>query len=146
MGALAKLTWTEVKLFFREPFTVIFALAFPLVVLVVLGGVFGEHPDPDFRGASGVDFYLASYVGVVIGAIGLMALPVHLAGYREKGILRRFQASSVPAWKVLAAQVGVSFGMAAAGGILLVIVAPLIYAIHLPHAVGQVALAFVVGA
>ena len=48
MTALAKLTWVEVKLFAREPITVIFVFAFPLVVLVVIAGVFDNEPDPTF--------------------------------------------------------------------------------------------------
>jgi len=56
MRALTKLTWVELKLFTREPFAVIFMFAFPLVVLVVLNGVFGKHPDPDFGGARPTDY------------------------------------------------------------------------------------------
>ena len=41
MRTLAKLTWVEMKLFFREPITVIFSLAFPLVMLLVAVKGFG---------------------------------------------------------------------------------------------------------
>ena len=44
MRALWKLTWIEIKLFVREPVTMIFSFAFPLLVLVVLGGIFGDDP------------------------------------------------------------------------------------------------------
>jgi hypothetical protein len=53
MKTLAKLTWIEVKLFAREPIAVVFAFAFPLVVLLVLAGVFGSEPNPDFGGVAG---------------------------------------------------------------------------------------------
>ncbi|HYT81181.1 MAG TPA: ABC transporter permease [Actinomycetota bacterium] len=145
MRALAKLTWVELKLFTREPFAVIFTFAFPLVVLVVLNGVFGKHPDPDFGGARPTDYYLAGYIGVVIGAIGLVALPVHVAAYRERGILRRFRASSVPGWSVLGAQVIVGFLMATVGSIILVVVGTLAYDTALPASVGGTVAAFVVG-
>ncbi len=56
MAALAKLTWVEVKLFSREPITVIFSLAFPLVTLIVLAGVFGNEVDKEFRNAIPVDY------------------------------------------------------------------------------------------
>ncbi len=38
------LTWEELKLFLREPLTVVFAFGFPLVMLFVLAEVFGTAP------------------------------------------------------------------------------------------------------
>jgi ABC-2 type transport system permease protein len=145
MGTLAKLTWVELKLFVREPFALIFAFAFPLIVLVVLAGIFGSDPDPDFGGVPPRDFYLAGYLGVVISAIGIIALPVHLAAYRERGILRRLRASSVPVWKILGAQVIVSLVMALLGAALLLVVGKLGYDAEFPESVGGVVVAFLVG-
>ena len=41
---------------------------------------------------------MASYLTVVIAATGLVMLPVHLASYRERGVLRRFAAAGFPRW------------------------------------------------
>jgi hypothetical protein len=49
---LAKMSWLEQKLFLREPLTVLFALALPLVVLFVMGGVFGNDSSPISIGVS----------------------------------------------------------------------------------------------
>ena len=40
----------ELLLLLREPVTLVFALALPIVNVVVLGGVFGDQPDPTGRG------------------------------------------------------------------------------------------------
>lgn len=143
MRILRKLTWIELKLFTREPFSLIFAFAFPLVVLVVLVASF-EPNDPAFGGATTSNYYLSSYVGVVIAAIGLVALPVHVAAYRERGILRRFRASSVPAWAVFGAQVVVGLAMAALGSVVLVVAGTLLYDATLPESFGPLLVAFVV--
>ena len=45
MGPLWKMTVVELKLFVRDPTTMVFTFAFPLVVLVVLAGVFGNTPE-----------------------------------------------------------------------------------------------------
>jgi ABC-2 type transport system permease protein len=96
MSALTELTWLEIKLFLREPLTAVFVLVLPLVVLYVLNGVFGSQPDPSvWDGYSPVDFYTSAYVALVLATIGVLSLPVHLAGYREHGVLRRFRASSL---------------------------------------------------
>ena len=45
MRTLFKLSWVELKLFVREPITVIFTLALPIIFLFVMGGVFGNEAD-----------------------------------------------------------------------------------------------------
>ena len=42
MSALRKLAWIELKLFMREPTTIVFTFAFPIVLLFVLGEIFGS--------------------------------------------------------------------------------------------------------
>ena len=42
-GYLA-MTRTEFRLFRREPFSVVFVLAFPLMMMVLLAAVFGNRP------------------------------------------------------------------------------------------------------
>ena len=145
MRSLRKLTWVEMKLFSREPITVIFSFAFPLVMLLVLAGVFGNEAESEFRDAIPVDYYVPGYLSVVIASIGLIGLPVHLAAYRERGILRRFSASSVSPWSLFAAQVTVSFVVAVVGSVVLVVAAALIYDAQLPESPARLVLAFAVG-
>jgi ABC-2 type transport system permease protein len=145
MKTLAKLTWIEVKLFGREPIAVVFAFAFPLVVLLVLAGVFGE-PDTALEGFTGIDYYVPGYLAVVIASIGLIALPVHLASLRERGVLRRLRASSVSLTGVFGAQTAVHIAMAVLGGAVLLVAASLVYDVRAPSSVAGVALGFGVGA
>jgi len=101
---LRKLSWLELNLFAREPVTVLFTLALPLLILYVLSGVFTDPAQPDeFRGVGGQNYCVPAYVGLVTASIGLIALPVHIAGCRERGVLRRFRASAVPASPVSSA-------------------------------------------
>ena len=145
MRVLAKLTWVELKLFLREPFAIVFTFLFPLVVLVVIAGSFAIN-DPAFGGAKPSDYYLASYIGVVIGAIGLIALPTHFAGYAERGILRRFRASSIPTWPLLTAQMLVGLLMAIVGSLVLIVAGWLIYGASLPDSIAPLLLGFLLGA
>jgi ABC-2 type transport system permease protein len=146
MQTLAKLVWIEVKLFAREPIAVVFAFAFPLVVLLVLAGVFGSEPDSNFGGVAGIDYYVPGYLAVVIASIGLIGLPVHLASLRERGVLRRLRASSVSMTGVFGAQTAVHVAMATLGGAVLLVAASLIYDVRAPSTVAGVALGFGVGA
>lgn len=134
MHALTRSTAVEAKLFLREPLTVAFTLALPLLFLFVMGGVFGNNPDPQYyRGAGPLDYYVPAYCGLVWTAVGLLALPVHLAHYREDGVLRRLRASAARPWVVLGAQLLVTFLISLAGSLLMIVMAALVYHIHAPH-------------
>ncbi len=150
MRTLFKLTWVEIKLFVREPITVVFTLALPIIFLVVMGGVFGNEPSTGakiiYRGVGAMDYYMPSYYGLIMMAIGTVALPVHLSGYRERGVLRRFRASSFSVWSVLGSQMMVSFVIAIVGSILITIVGIVTYHPHLPVYPWQLAAAFVIAA
>ncbi len=87
---------------------------------------------------------MAGYVGVVIGAIGLISLPAHVAAYRERGILRRFRASSISIWAVLGTQAIVSFAVAIVSSLLLVLVALPLYRFDFPRSFPAFVLGFAV--
>lgn len=148
MRALAKLSWVEIKLFSREPLTVMFTFALPLVFLFVLAGVFGNEPDTAdegeiaWRGVGPIDYYVPAYVGLVIAAIGLIAVPVHMAMYRERGVLRRLRASSISLWTVLGSQVVVSVVTATLSGMILAIAAFAAYDVAVPDSPARLLLAF----
>jgi ABC-2 type transport system permease protein len=127
------MAWVELKLFIREPLTVMFVLVLPLVVLYVLNGVFGSQPDPTvWQGLSPIDFYTSAYAALVAATAGVLSLPVHLAGYRESGVLRRFRASAVRPSALVGAHMAVTVVIATAGAVLLTIVSTLAYDAALP--------------
>ena len=70
----------------REPMVAVGLIGFPLATVLVLAGVFGQVPDPEFGGVAPDDHYLAGYIGVVLAALGLITLPVHIATARELGV------------------------------------------------------------
>ncbi len=144
-AAFAKLTWLEMKLFLREPLAVGFTLAYPVVVMFVIAGVFENSGGAGFRGAGGAEYYVVSNIAVVTAAMSLIALPPHVASYFERGIMRRFRASSVPVAGVIAAQLAVCFAVAIVAAAVLLAVARPVYTYHVPNSLPGVILGFVVG-
>ena len=59
MRGLLRLAGTEMKLFVREPMVLTFVFAFPVLTVLVLGGVFDDD-DPNFEGALPSDYYVAA--------------------------------------------------------------------------------------
>jgi ABC-2 type transport system permease protein len=147
MRYLAKSTMLELKLLARDPVTVVFTLALPVIVLYVLGQVFGNTAKPNFyRGVGAMNFYVPAYIGIAVASMGLIGLPVHLAGYRERGILKRFRASDVPIWSIIGGQIVVTVVAGAIGSMILWVAAMLSYHVALPKAPLLVLAAFLIGA
>ncbi len=116
----------ELALFVREPMTVVFAVVMPMVFVVVLGAVFGDTPDPTtdvFGGVGGSTYYTPAYIALAAASVGLIILPTHLAGYRERGVLRRIRGAGIPVGAVLAGQVAVALALSVVGGVLVVVTA-----------------------
>jgi ABC-2 type transport system permease protein len=144
MRTAGKLAWVELKLFAREPLTVVFALALPVVLLLVLGSVFGDTPEEDvYRGVGAMTYYVPAYVALIIASVTLISLPTHLAGNRERGVLKRLYASGVTAGTVLASQVVVALVLAAVSSVVLVAVAMPVYDFSAPRSMGLLIVAFV---
>src|SRR4030065_533548 len=98
MQTLRKIAWVEVKLLVREPLTLVFTFAFPLLVLLVLGQVFGNAPDVEqpevFRGVGPMAALLAAAAFVThapptpesVGGV-LLGFAVSLACFAAIGVL-----------------------------------------------------------
>ena len=104
-GTLARLVRAELRLVLREPLVLAFVFAFPVVTVLVIAGSFAAEDAPDFGGFEPAHWYVASYLAVVIAAIGLVMVPVHVAAYRERGVLRRFAAAGFPRWSFAVASI-----------------------------------------
>jgi len=145
---LVETSRVELLLLLREPVTLVFALALPVVNVVVLGAVFGDTPDPTgrvFSGVGGATFYTPAYIALVAASVGLVSVPTQLAGYRERGVLRRMRASGMPVSALLSAQLSVGLALTVVGA---AVVAALSVAVNHPQGprqAGGVAVAFLVG-
>ena len=140
MRLLAKLSWVEAKLFLREPLALIFTFAFPFFMLIVLAGVFGndiELDDPEslrvWRGVGPTDYYAPAYVALVMASVGLIALPLRMASYRERGVLRRFRAAGFSLPAVIGSQVIVAAGLVLVGSVGIALTAWSLYGAMLPE-------------
>jgi len=141
----ARLIRAEFRLTLRDPLVLTFVLVFPIVTMLIIGGAFGTKPDPAFAGQNPSHWYVASYFTVVIAATGLVMLPVHLAAYRERGVLRRFAAAGFPRWSFAVTELVLGLATIVVAGALLLAVAAPVYGIPAVHDPGRVALGLLFG-
>ena len=154
MRALLKITWVELKLFLREPTTLVFTFAFPVVILFVMGEIFGKiygqgGDEPRrlmFRGFEPLDYYVPAYMALVTASVGVIMLPARLTAYRAGGVLRRFRASLVPIWAVLGSQMLAASVLGGIGSVLVWAFGKLVYDVRVPAAPGAVVVGFLASA
>jgi ABC-2 type transport system permease protein len=127
MNAIVKLVRTELRLVLREPLVLAFVFAFPVITVLVIAGAFGADDAHSFSNVDPSQWYVASYLAVVIAAVGLVMVPVHLAGYRERGVLRRFAAAGFPRWSFAAAELIVGVTLTLVASVVLLVVAAAAY-------------------
>jgi ABC-2 type transport system permease protein len=102
MSQTLTLTKIETKLFVRDPAGLFFVFVLPLALLTIFSLVGGD--DPASTDGIPPSFLPTMAIGIGIGLLGMATLPMILAGYREKGVLRRMSTTPVKPVKLLAAQ------------------------------------------
>jgi ABC-2 type transport system permease protein len=109
--AFKRMALVEAKLLLREPLPLFWGIAFPVVLLSIMGA-FGGGPDPKLGGLRLVAVYEPVLIAFVSATFAMQALPTVLASYRERGILRRLNTTPVGAGRVLGAQLVVNLAVA----------------------------------
>lgn len=146
MRALHRLTAAETWLFLRDPVSVGFGVLFPAVLLLALGAIPAlREPAEEFGGVPFVQAWAPAALALGLGIIALQQIPVVVATYRERGILRRMSTTPVHPAAMLAAQLLVALGAAVVAGLLVVVSAWLVLDVPLPQQPLAFAGAFVAG-
>ena len=118
----------EMKLSLRDMNMVIFAICIPLVVLIILGVIYGDKPA--FEGAeyTFLDQSFGALSTIAICSGGVMGLPLVVSDYRSRKILKRFKVTPVSPVMILTVQVAIYIIYSVA---LLYIVSTLFFGFHL---------------
>lgn len=96
---------TQMKLSFRGMDMIIFAICMPVVMVVLLGIIYGNKPAYDSADYSFLEQSFGAISTIAICAGGVMGLPLVISDYRQKKILKRFQVTPSSPSLLLAVQV-----------------------------------------
>jgi len=95
----------EMKLSLRGMDMFIFAICMPLVVLIILGIIYGNKPAFDGAEYTFLEQSFGALITISICAGGVMGLPLVVSDYRNKKILKRFKVTPVSPAMILSVQV-----------------------------------------
>jgi ABC-2 type transport system permease protein len=146
MNEMRALLVAETRLLFREPIYWLAVILLPTAILVIFGSIFGPSgPDPVFGGLRFVDVFVPSLVVITVATLGLQMLPIRLATYREKGVLRRLSTTPAHPSRLLIAQFVVYTATAVIALALLTVVASVWFGVPWPQEPVLYVLAFALG-
>lgn len=146
MSSLMKLVQIETRLFLRDPMSVAIGLLLPTVILIGLGAIpILREPAEDMGGQRFIDYFAPSAIVMAVAVLGMTNLPAVLATYRERGVLRRMQATPVHPAKLLVAQLIVNLGASLAAALLVIVSGKLVYDVPIPQHLLGFTIAFVLG-
>ncbi|MEV6157308.1 ABC transporter permease [Nonomuraea sp. NPDC052129] len=128
MKAFTALTTTELRLLLRDPASVFFMMAFPLMLLVLKRGDSGAVP---------------GYMAMIAAIGGMGAMPGIVAAYRERKVLKRLATTPISPVLLLGAQLVAQVAAALVGSALLVVAAIVGFGAKPPTNVPLLAVAFV---
>jgi ABC-2 type transport system permease protein len=131
-SAFYNLVAVEAKLMVREIVPLLWGMVFPMVLLTILGE-FSDGPDKSLDGFSLVASYVPVLIAFTCSTFALQGLPAVLAGYRERGILRRLNATPVGAGRLLGAQLTVNLSVSLVATLGILIVGDAGFGVPLPH-------------
>jgi ABC-2 type transport system permease protein len=130
MRGFTDLTAMALKLYLREPMAAFFTMAFPVLLLILFGSIYGNEPNAMFGGYGSMDVSMPNYTGLILGTVGLLSIPITTAGYREQGILRRFRATPMHPLAYMASDVCTNLLMTVVGMLLLLAVGWVLYRVR----------------
>ena len=121
----------EMKLSLRDMNMVIFAICIPLIVLIILGVIYGNKPAFDGAAYTFLEQSFGALATIAICAGGVMGLPLVVSDYRSRKILKRFKVTPVSPAMILAVQVAIYTIYSVASLILLYIVSAFFFGFHM---------------
>lgn len=137
MKAYKTMLKTELKLSLRGMDMIIFAIIMPIIVLVVLGIIYGNKTA--FEGAeyTFLEQSFGAIASIAICAGGVMGLPLVVSDYRSKQILKRFKVTPVKPTVILLVQVTIYAIYALISLVTVFVVATLLFGVKVHGSVLQ---------
>jgi ABC-2 type transport system permease protein len=140
MSQTLTLTRIESKLFLREWTGIFFVFALPIGLLTIFSLVGGGDASGDSSNIP-ASFLPTMAIGIGISMLGMATLPMVLANYRDKGVLRRMSTTPVRPVKLLVAQLLVHLAAAVVVIVLILGIGTLAFDAELPASPLRFALA-----
>jgi ABC-2 type transport system permease protein len=135
------------KAFWRNPASVFFTVAFPVVLLVIFDAVFGGQTVHVDGGIKTTTYYVPAIITLAVISATMQSLAMSLVIAREDGRLKRGRGTPMPPWVFIAGRVGNSIVVALLMLALIASIGGLLYGVPFPWGrLPQIVIVLVLGA
>jgi ABC-2 type transport system permease protein len=121
----------EIKQFLRSRESVVFTLAFPVLLLVIFGAVFDQEIAP---GIPFTQYFVAGMIAAGLLAVGFQNLAIMIPIERDRGALKRLRGTPMPPSAYFLGKVVMVLAIGAAETALLLVLAFSVYGVPVPAA------------
>lgn len=120
------------KTFWRNPGSVFFTIALPLIFLFIFESIFGNDELEGLGGLKTTTYYVPAILTLAIVSATLQSLAMQLTVDRESGILKRGRGTPMPNWVFFAGRVGNAIVISALMLLIVPAIGRLIYDVSIP--------------
>lgn len=144
--SLRSLTIVNLRLYIRDPIGAFFTLAFPVMLVVIFGVIYGNAAQAMFDGYGSMDISMPAYTALILGSVGILGVAINTSSHREAGILHRYRATPMRPLVYITADVIANLVMMMAGMVGVVIVGWGLYRVRFEGNAAYVLLAVLLSA
>lgn len=120
------------KAFWRNPASVFFTVAFPVVLLLIFATVFNGQTIEVDGGVEITAYYVPAIITLAVISATMQSLAMSLVIAREDGRLKRGRGTPLPAWVFIAGRVGNSIVTALMMLALIAVLGRVLYGVAIP--------------
>ncbi len=135
------------KAFWRNPASVFFTVAFPVILLLIFATVFGDQTLELRGGIETTAYYVPAIITLAVISATMQSLAMSLVIAREDGRLKRGRGTPMPSWVFIAGRIGNSIVVALIMLALIAAIGRLLYGVDVPwRQLPEIVAVLVVGA
>ncbi|HEX7293359.1 MAG TPA: ABC transporter permease [Solirubrobacterales bacterium] len=135
------------KAFWRNPASVFFTVAFPVILLLIFATVFGDQTLELRGGIETTVYYVPAIITLAVISATMQSLAMSLVIAREEGRLKRGRGTPLPPWVFIAGRIGNSIVVALMMMALIAVIGRVLYGVDIPWGqLPEIVLVLVVGA
>ncbi|MGH2953109.1 MAG: ABC transporter permease [Solirubrobacterales bacterium] len=94
------------KTFWRNPASVFFTVALPLIFMVIFSTIFGGEEIEELGGITTTTYYVPAIITLAVISATMQSLAISLTVDRETGVLKRGRGTPLPNWAFFAGRIG----------------------------------------
>lgn len=133
--------------FWRNPASIFFTVALPLLFLVIFNVIFGGNDLEELGGISASSYYVPAIITLAVISATLQSLAMALTFDRESGFLKRGRGTPMPSWVFFAGRVGNAVVVSVLLVVCVIAIGRVFYGVEIPwDRLGLVAVTLAVGA